>query len=238
MEPGPSHSATGPLPRSIPRALARALPRVLLLETGLAVILFASAGRIDLPWVWVMLAVHTAMMTAILSLVDPTLPGERARPGPGAVDGTLRRVLTLLLLGHLVLAGVDVGRFQWSGPTALPVRIAALVVFALGMSLGMWAMVVNRFFSSAVRLQTDRGHHVIDTGPYRFVRHPGYASLLLSATGGAVVIGSWWSLLPLAPMAAVVAWRMVMEDAFLHRELAGYPAYAGRVRHKLVPGLW
>jgi protein-S-isoprenylcysteine O-methyltransferase Ste14 len=101
----------------------------------------------------------------------------------------------------------------------------------------MWAMVVNRFFSSVVRLQTDRGHHVIDSGPYRVVRHPGYAGIVASAPAGGIVIGSLWSLLPLAVMAVLLLRRLRMEDAFLHRELAGYPDYAKRVRYRLLP-LW
>ena len=212
--------------------------KVLLLEVLLGVILFGSAGRIDLPWVWVLLVVHTTLYAGAVLRMDPTLMNERMSPGAGVRDALPRRIMTVLILVHLVVAGLDVGRYHWSPPIPLPVRLAALAAFAGGMSLGLWAMVVNRFVSSAVRLQTDRGHHVITTGPYRFVRHPGYAGLLVSATAGAVVIGSWWSLLPLLPAAVACVWRMGMEDRFLQRELHGYSTYASSVRYKLVPGLW
>jgi protein-S-isoprenylcysteine O-methyltransferase Ste14 len=215
-----------------------AIPKALLFEGALALILFGTAGRIDLPWVWALLAVHGTLLTIAFTFMDPTLARERARPGPGAWDGYLRRILAVLLLIHLVIAGLDVGRFHWSGPIALPVRIAALVVFTCGMGFSIWASIANRFFSSAIRLQTDRGHHVIDTGPYQWVRHPGYAGMVVAAIAGGVVIGSWWSLVPLALMGAVVVRRLLLEDAFLHRELGGYTTYAGRVRYKLVPGLW
>ena len=184
------------------------------------------------------MARHGTILTIAFMFIDPTLMRERARPGPGAWDLYLRRILTVLLLAHLVIAGLDVGRFHWSGPIALPVRVTALVVFTCGMGLGIWAAITNRFFSSAIRLQTDRGHHVIDTGPYQWVRHPGYAGTVVAAIAGGVVIGSWWSLVPLALMGVVVVRRLVLEDAFLHRELGGYTTYAGRVRYKLVPGLW
>jgi len=215
-----------------------AILKVLVLEAGLFAIVFVSAGRLDLPWVWVLLAVHATLLTVGFSLMDPTLGEERLKPGPGATDVHLRRTIAVLLLVHLVIVGLDVGRFHWSGAIPGSVRVAALVLFTCGLVFGQWAMVVNRFFSSAIRLQTDRGHRVIDTGPYRLIRHPGYAGLLLSATAGGVVMGSWWSLLPLALAGVVIVRRLVMEDAFLHRELEGYATYAGRVRYKLVPGLW
>jgi protein-S-isoprenylcysteine O-methyltransferase Ste14 len=215
-----------------------AILKVLLIETAIALAVFVSAGRVDLPWVWALLAVHAGILTVGFTLMDPSLGQERIKPGPGAMDRHLRRLLAVLLLVHLIVAGLDVGRYHWSGLIPLPVRLVALVLFSWGMAFGQWAMVTNRFFSSAIRIQTDRGHRVIDTGPYRIVRHPGYAGLLLSAIAGGVIIGSWWSLLPLAPAAAVVLRRLVMEDSLLQRELKGYATYASRVRYKLVPGLW
>jgi len=218
--------------------IIQAILKATVFEGGLALILFGSAGRINLPWVWTLLAVHGTILLIALMFMDPTLARERVKPGPGAWDQSLRRILTVLLLAHLVIAGLDVGRFHWSGLIAPPVRTAALVVFACGMGFSIWAVIANRFFSSAIRLQTDRGHHVVDTGPYRWVRHPGYAGSVVASIAGGVVIGSWWSLLPLALMGALVVRRLVLEDAFLHRELEGYATYAGRVRYKLVPGLW
>ena len=215
-----------------------AILKVLVLEAGLFGIVLVSAGRLDLPWVWALMAVHATLLTTGYSLLDPTLGEERVRPGPGATDAPLRRIIACLLVAHLVVVGLDVGRFHWSGHIPLALRLAALVTFACGMAFSLWAMVVNRFFSSAIRLQSDRGHRVIDSGPYRVIRHPGYAGLLVSATAGGVVMGSWWSLLPLGLAFVVVLRRLIIEDAFLHRELEGYATYAGRVRYKLVPGLW
>ena len=118
------------------------------------------------------------------------------------------------------------------------VRGVALAIYGMAFSFSMWAMVVNRFFSSVVRLQPERGHRVIDSGPYRFVRHPGYAGMMVAALLGGIVLGSWWSMVPMLAFAAMAIRRLMMEDRFLNAELEGYREYAGRVRSKVLPGLW
>jgi protein-S-isoprenylcysteine O-methyltransferase Ste14 len=145
---------------------------------------------------------------------------------------------TVAILAHLAVAGLDVGRFHWSVPPPGVVRGVALVVYAAGLGFSMWAIVTNRFFSSVVRLQPERGHRVIDTGPYRYVRHPGYAGMMVAALTGGVVLGSWWSVLPIVLFAGTLLRRLAMEDRFLNAELDGYRDYSGRVRSKLLPGVW
>ena len=222
----------------MPRPI-KTLLTVLTFETVLAAILFVSARRVDLPWVWALIGAHGVILFVGQTRMDPDLVRERRSPGPGAGrDKLFTRAGALLLLVHLVIAGLDVGRFHWSPPPEVAVRVGALAVFAAGMSLSMWAMAVNRFSSSVVRIQTERGHHVVDAGPYQYVRHPGYLGVLVSSLAGGVVIGSWWSLVPLGVLVALFAVRLHLEDRFLHRELDGYAAYAGRVRYRLVPGVW
>lgn len=220
------------------RRIGKAILKVTVFDAVLAAVLFGSAGRIDLPWFWALLAVQAPLMLITTVLIDPTLDRERMKPGPGKQDGVAQWVMAVMLLAHLVIAGLDVGRFHWSGQIPLPLRATALAVYAVALAFSYWAMVTNRFFSSVIRIQSDRGHHVIDTGPYRVVRHPGYLGLIVASMAGGIVLGSWWSLLPLAVVAGVTVRRMAKEDAFLHRELAGYSTYAGVVRYKLVPGLW
>jgi protein-S-isoprenylcysteine O-methyltransferase Ste14 len=213
--------------------------RVIAFEAIIAAALFVSAGRVDLPWFWALIAAHGVILGVGQSRMDPELGRERRKPGPGGGrDRYFARVGAVFIISHLVVAGLDAGRFYWSTPPGLGMRLAALTLFVAGMSLSMWAMAVNRFFSSVVRLQTDRGHHVIDSGPYRYVRHPGYLGVLVSSLAGGVVLGSWWSLVPLGVLAALFTVRLVAEDRFLHRELQGYSQYAGRVRYRLLPGLW
>jgi protein-S-isoprenylcysteine O-methyltransferase Ste14 len=96
----------------------------------------------------------------------------------------------------------------------------------------------NPFFSPVVRVQTERGHHLITSGPYQFIRHPGYLGSAGSALCGAVALGSWWALLPALGVVGVMIRRTILEDRFLHSELAGYQEYAGKVRYRLLPGIW
>src|SRR5207249_4357953 len=100
-----------------------------------------------------------------------------------------------------------------------------------------WAM-INRFFSSVVRIQTERGHHVVTVGPYRYVRHPGYAGAIAGFLAGPVVLGSWWAIAAVVPIVAFVLWRTAAEDRFLREKLPGYADYAERVRYRLLPGVW
>ena len=115
---------------------------------------------------------------------------------------------------------------------------AGMLSIMLSGALMVWAMKVNPFFSAIVRIQTDRGHRVVTTGPYRFVRHPGYAAGLLMNLGLPLLLGSLWALIPSSVASLDLIIRTVPEDRFLHRELEGYADYAKRVKWKLVSGLW
>lgn len=136
-----------------------------------------------------------------------------------------------------IIAGLD-QRFGWSPDLPNWIQIAALVVIQLGSLVGSWAMVVNRFFSSQVRIQTDRGQSVVREAPYSFVRHPGYAGLLVSWLAAPVFFSSWWLIIPtvLAISASVI--RTALEDRTLQEELPGYREYAEEVKFRLIPGIW
>jgi protein-S-isoprenylcysteine O-methyltransferase Ste14 len=212
--------------------------RVLIVEGVLAATLFASAGRMDLPWFWAVLAVHSALITVAMSSIDPALRRERLKPGPGGRDRYLRLIALPFILAHLIVAGLDVGRFHWTGPMPAGVQAVALIGYTAGMVLSVCAMVNNRFFSPVVRIQHERGHTLVTSGPYRFVRHPGYVGAILASACGGVALGSWWSLVPLVPFAVLFLRRTAVEDRMLRADLDGYAGYAARVRYRLVPGLW
>src|ERR1700754_1106053 len=118
--------------------LGKSILKVLAFEAVLWAIVFGAAGTVRLPWVWALLAVHTVLMIVAGQYMDPTLGRERLRPGPGAQDVATKRVLSVLLLAHLVVAGLDIGRFRWSAPVPGPVRGTALAAFAVAMSFSLW----------------------------------------------------------------------------------------------------
>jgi protein-S-isoprenylcysteine O-methyltransferase Ste14 len=210
---------------------------VLAVEAIILGILLSAAGRADLPWCWAVVVTHGVCLSVYVGAMDADLRSERLRPGGPERDRWLRLAQIPLVLLHLVVAGLDL-RFGWSGDVPTAVHLAGLMLLALSLLLTAWAVRTNRFFSSVVRIQDDRGHHVVTSGPYRFVRHPGYLGMLGGAFGGAMALGSWWSMLPLAILVLVVAGRAAREDGLLRRSLAGYAEYTQSVRFRLVPGLW
>ena len=212
--------------------------RLIILELILAAILFGSAGRLNLPWFWALIGVHGLLMAVAIGSIDRDLLRERLRPAPGGEDRSLRWLIMPFLFAELIVAGLDAGRFGWSGPVPEIVHGIGLLLFVSGMALAVRAMNVNRFFSPVIRIQEERGHRLITAGPYRFVRHPGYAGMLLFLLASGVVLGSWWSFLPLIPVVVLILRRTVVEDRYLGQHLEGYVGYAERVRYRLLPRVW
>jgi protein-S-isoprenylcysteine O-methyltransferase Ste14 len=201
-------------------------------------LLFGCAGRLDLVFFWAYLGVWAAAVLFGALLVDPTLASERLHPGPGGKDYLSLFVVTPIWLGLQVVAGLDVGRFHWSDRVPLAVQIIGLVAMAAALAVMLWPSIVNRFFSSVIRIQTDRGHHLITGGPYRYVQHPAYACAPYFLIGSGLALGSW-----LAAAIGLVCFlplllRTAREDRILHEQLEGYADYARRVRFRLLPGVW
>ena len=136
-----------------------------------------------------------------------------------------------------LVAGLD-ALFDWSPTFSLPVRIVSLAVILAGYVLASYALIENRFFSGMVRIQVDRGHQVVSTGPYRWMRHPGYAGALLTYLATPLFLDSRWAFLPTVLLAVLLVLRTSLEDRALVGELEGYRDYARRVRYRLLPGVW
>ena len=206
-------------------------------------ILLGSSGRLDLPMVWACVCVYSSFHLAIAFTVykkDPDLFKERARSGPGAKrwDRVWLVFYQLLSFATWIVAGLDIGRFHWSDTVPLWLQIVGLAGLAASFGFAVWAMATNTFFSQVVRIQDDRGHHVVTGGPYRYVRHPGYAGGMLAWLCTALALGSWWALFLAGVIVLVYVIRTALEDRTLHEELEGYAEYAKRVRYRLLPGVW
>ena len=201
-------------------------------------LLFGSAGRWDLPFFWAYIGAYLLVVATCLPRIDPELLQERLQPRPGGKDRHLRLLGLPFFTAHIVVAGLDAGRFHWSGAVPMAVQIGGLVGCVLPLGLTVWAMAVNRFFSPVVRIQEERGHHLITTGPYQFVRHPGYAGLILAYLSSGPALGSWWSMIPMTGWILLLLRRTLVEDRFLRENLAGYADYSTRVRSRLLPGIW
>ena len=137
----------------------------------------------------------------------------------------------------VIVAGLD-HRYNWSSEFPLWLIVTGFILISLGYAFAAWAMVENRFFSSVVRIQTERGHVVCDSGPYRFVRHPGYAGIIIPLFGIVLALGSVWTLIPATVALIIAVIRTVLEDQALQEELPGYRDYARRVRYRLIPGIY
>ncbi len=236
----PSPSAApqaGPRTRVLVRRRVIQLAVFVLLQ---ATILLLGSGRPGWTAAWVYLVSYVGLIALTRLVVhDPELFAERARMPKDAKtwDKWLSAVFSVLGLGTLVVAALD-ARFAWSRPVPIALAAAGLVLFFLGFGASVWAMGANRFFSTVVRIQADRGHAVATGGPYRFVRHPGYVGFLAGGLGIPLLLGTWWALVPAALSCAVVLVRTALEDRTLLRELPGYADYAARVRYRLLPGVW
>lgn len=209
----------------------------------IAVLLLASG---DPAWAggWLYLGTLLAGQLATawtLALGDAALLRERSAAASG--QGTVawdRRLAPLTALGPLacgLVAGLAV-RFGWEPRFAPAAEAAGIALYGAGLLLGLWAMTSNPFFTPVVRIRPEHGHTVVTGGPYRFVRHPGTAGALVADLAGPLILGSPWAIVPAAAVAGLILLRMLLEDRALRADLPGYADYAGRVRRRLVPGVW
>ncbi len=204
--------------------------------------LFIVAGRLDYwqGWLFGGITLGFFLLTIVLLRHNPELALERQRPGPGmkSWDKTYLAISTLMGFIALILAGLDAGRYGWSGTLPAWVYGLCIALYVAGQAVFIWAKVRNKFFSSVVRIQTERGHVVCDQGPYRFVRHPGYVGGILYGITTPLLLGSYWAVIPQAVAVLTLLVRTELEDRLLQRELPGYRDYAGKVRFRLIPGVW
>lgn len=209
----------------------------------MAVSFFLAAGRLDVFRAWLFFGIYfvgAIVGAVIMWKFAPELANQRAsiKEGTKTWDKVFLAIyFPVSLLVFPIVAGLDVGRFQWS-QLGISCSIVGVVLYVICFVLGYWAMVVNEHFETTVRIQKDRGHKVITSGPYRFVRHPGYLSMILGGLSASLVIGSVYSLIPGGVAILAVVVRTYFEDQTLQEQLRGYAEYTKKTRYRLVPGVW
>ncbi|MCI5123859.1 MAG: isoprenylcysteine carboxylmethyltransferase family protein [Candidatus Electrothrix sp. AR5] len=219
--------------------------RLVVVHLLIPLILFTCGGDLGWwqAWLYSMLLLAAGIGGRIWAEQrHPGLTAERQNikniQNAKAWDKVLAPLMAVSLVFPMVIvAGLD-HRFNWSPEFPLWLSVVGFIFIAFGYSFAAWAFVENRFFSSVVRIQTDRGHVVCDTGPYRFVRHPGYAGNILPLFGIVLALGSVWTLIPAAAATIIAVIRIVFEDQTLQEELPGYRDYTQRVRYRLIPGIY
>ncbi len=193
-------------------------------------------------WVYALLAIGGFAVSRLLAArKHPDLIHERAKTIQHEnTEAWDKRLAPLSGLGGGLLpliAGLD-ALFNWSPAFPLGWKIAALALILGGYALSSYALVENRFFSGVVRIQSERGHHVVSSGPYRWMRHPGYAGAMLTYLATPLLLDSYWAFLPAIFITIVLIIRTWLEDRTLQEKLVGYREYTRRVRYQLFPGIW
>jgi protein-S-isoprenylcysteine O-methyltransferase Ste14 len=221
--------------------LARAV-QILLVLLIQAVILFLVSGHFDWIWAWVFLGIYfvsVAINSFFMVRTSPETVAERGQAeftkGWDKLIGGLWGLMQFLIVP--LVAALDY-RFGWTGEISVAWHLAGALLFAAGLGLFGWAMITNTYFSTAVRIQSERGQTVCRSGPYRFVRHPGYTGTLLQSVGMPLLLGSWWALIPGLIAAALMTTRAALEDRTLQAELPGYTEFTHEVKYRLIPGVW
>lgn len=208
-----------------------------------ALCFFLAAGRLAIPRAWVFYGI--GLIGSIVSFVFTiffirTLANQRGKAQKGTKRWDVMLLSSYFLIYLLVvpiIAGLDIGRFQWSYLGWVYLFIG-LIIYVSTFVIIPWSMIENEHFEGTVRIQSDRDHQVISSGPYRWVRHPGYVGMILLNVSIPLMIGSVYALIPSAVCIFLVIVRTALEDKTLRLELTGYKEYAAKTRFRLVPGIW
>jgi len=212
---------------------------------GYGILILLASGRLDWVWgwaIWIMIGAFLAAHPLILVPINPGLLAEREK---GLRDQAVKawdRWISAFAAGAFpiaswIVAGLDI-RFQWTGNLPLGYHLGGLLAMGLGYALFLWAMACNAFFAEGVRIQAERGHSVANSGPYHYVRHPGYVGAILSQVSTPFLLGSPWALIPSVASGILYVVRTFLEDKTLKEELPGYQEYAQQTRYRLLHGVW
>jgi protein-S-isoprenylcysteine O-methyltransferase Ste14 len=221
---------------------AKFLTRTIVTSLVFSLILFVSAGKTDYfqGWLFLVTNVVTGMLNYWTIRKDEDLMNERSTIGNDAKswDKKILGISALVYVLNVVLAGLDSGRFKWSPPFHWSTYAVGVAMTLAGQVIFLAARKQNKYFSSVVRIQRDRGHRVCDTGLYRIVRHPGYLGMIISLCSIPLITGSLWCGITTGLAVILLLIRTYLEDQTLQRELEGYSAYCKKTRNRLIPLIW
>lgn len=205
-------------------------------------IIFASAGRFDYWQGLVYVSIGSVMIILNYTIlrIDSELLKERSKPGENTKqwDKTILGISFLVTISMYLIAGFDSGRYHWSPYFHWSLYLLGIIFTANGQLLFLIAQKQNIFFSSTVRIQTERKHIVCENGLYKIVRHPAYLGSIIQSLGFPLLFGSLWSILPMALSIALLITRTHLEDITLINELPGYREYTVKTRFKIIPYVW
>jgi protein-S-isoprenylcysteine O-methyltransferase Ste14 len=205
-------------------------------------IIFISAGRIDYAQglAYVAIGLFMVVLNYTVLRIDTALQKERSKPGADTKkwDKQILGLSFLATIAMYVVAGLDSGRYHWSPDFHWSLYFAGGLATAIGQLLFLVAQKQNKFFSSTVRIQTDRNHSLCDTGLYKVVRHPAYLGSLIQTLGFPLLFGSLWSIIPVSISVVLLIIRTHLEDQTLINELTGYLEYTSKTRSRLIPNIW
>jgi protein-S-isoprenylcysteine O-methyltransferase Ste14 len=205
-------------------------------------IIFISAGRL-VYWqglIYVIIGLIMGLLNYTVFRIDSELLSERSKPGAGTKkwDKAILGLSFLITILMYVTAGLDSGRFHWSPDFHWGLSLTGIFLTASGQLLFLTAQKQNKFFSSTVRIQTDREHTVCDTGLYKVVRHPAYLGSIIQLLGFPLLFGSLWSIIPICLSITLLIIRTILEDKTLKNELKGYVEYSNKTRYMIFPSVW
>ncbi len=213
-------------------------------QVALSILIFASlffisSGKIAWIYAWIYILISNLFVVINSFLLPKELIAERGKRKENieSWDKIITLIMIITIFSIYIISGLDI-RFGWTARYGLPIYILGFAGFISGNSLVSWAMVSNKYFSTAVRIQVDRNQSVADSGPYSIIRHPGYLGMILYYFATPVALGSIWGLIPAAATLVMFIIRTAMEDKTLKLKLEGYEEYAERVKFRILPGIW
>jgi len=213
--------------------------QVIIQYIAIAVLLFLSAGTIKWIWAWIYLFLGLLVLIANAFVLSPDLIAERGQPKKNVkkFDKIITSIIIIPVLAIFIVAGLDI-RYSLTNQIGLAIHLLGIFLFIIGNVFFTWAMVSNKYFSTLVRIQHDRDHKMATSGPYKYIRHPGYTGYILFTIAAPLLLGSWWSLIPAIIVSILFIIRTYFEDRTLQKELNGYKDYASRVKYQLLKGIW